>query len=63
MKVFSGLFKLTGKSLYVAYVLAGAVFVPAMVALSFSLLGFEMDWGTWKTYIGILLISIGLLAT
>lgn len=63
MKLLSSVCRLTGKSLYVAIVLAGAVFIPGMVALSFSLLGFELDWGTWKTYVGILLISFGLLAT
>ena len=42
---------------------AALLFVPAILALAFTLLGFELDWSTWKTYAGLLLISLALLVT
>lgn len=57
MKLLTGVFKLTGLSLWVIVALVLVLFLPAMLALGFTLLGIDLDWSTWKTYVGLLVIS------
>lgn len=49
-----------------SYMMLGAatlLFVPGILALAFTLLGFELDWSSWKTYVGLLLVSLAMLMT
>ena len=52
-----------GMAFYVALGLVTLLVVPGLVALAFSLLGFDLDWTSWKTYLGILLITAGFFFT
>lgn len=63
MKLFSRLGIATGASFYFVLALAALLFVPGMVALAFTLLGFDLAWSSWKTYLGIALITAGLMLT
>lgn len=63
MKLLSRLGIVTGASFYFVLALAALLFVPCMVALAFTLLGFDLDWSSWTTYLGIALITAGLMLT
>lgn len=58
--------KFTETMSLVSYMMLGAVtllFVPGILALALTLLGFDLDWSTWKTYVGLLLVSLAMLMT
>lgn len=45
-------------SVLFAYVFFSLAFTPALIALGLWLLGVPIDWASWKTYLGLLAISL-----
>ncbi|WP_207116424.1 hypothetical protein [Halomonas sp. YLGW01] len=63
MKLISKLVKVTSPAFYLMLGVSALLIMPGMLAAAFTLIGFDLDWSTWKTYLGIMLISVAMLMT
>lgn len=65
MKILSAIRSSASMSLLSVIFIAimALLFVPAIVGVSLVLMGVEMDWGSFKTYVGIALITWAILGT
>lgn len=47
-------------SLAVGWLLCAITLLPAALAAGFWLLGFPLDWSSWKTYAGLEMIALAM---
>ena len=44
----------------IGWLVLAVTLLPASLAVGFWLLGFQFDWSSWKTYVGLEVISLAM---